>query len=140
MRAFFVALLVTYFLGSSLATQVILGELRAMGMPVTLTDHFRATAHDLLGLSRSYLPLLALALGCGLPVAGVLGRRWNRLRPFLYPLAGAAAVVTLHRVVELLLGLNGLAAVREWHGLALQALAGWVGGYVFCMALGFARR
>jgi hypothetical protein len=138
--AFMLALFLTYVMASALATQVILGELRGMGMSVTLADHFRATFHDLRGLLTSYLPLLAIALTIGLAVAGALGRRLPRWRSFLYPFASAAAVLAIHLCLELLLGINGIAAVREWHGMALQAFAGWMGGYFFVIFLGLARR
>lgn len=134
------ALFLTYVMGSALATQVILGELRGMGMSVTPADHFRTTFHDLRGLLASYLPLLAIALTIGFAVAGAIGRRLPRWRPFLYPFGGASAVVAIHVCLEMLLGLNGIAAVREWHGMALQAFAGWMGGYFFVIFLGLARR
>lgn len=138
--AFILALLVAYLIGSILATQVILAELRGMGMSITLSDRLNASLHDLLGLWRSYLPLLAIALVPALAAAAALGRAWQAGRPFLYPLAAAAGVVCLHLAMREVLGLNGLAAVREWTGLALQAVAGWVGGYFFVIGLGLARR
>ena len=138
--AYLVAVLVSYVLGAVLATQVILAEVRALGLSVTLSDRFHATGHDLVGLAGSYLPLLAVALAPALFVAARLARRLPALRGVLYPLAAAVAVVVLHLAVKAVLGLNGIAAVREWHGLALQALAGWAGGYCYVMARGLARR
>jgi hypothetical protein len=138
--AFAFAVLVAYLLGAVLATQVILGELRGMGMSVTLTDHLNAMVHDLRGLASSYLPLIVIAFAIGLSVAGLIGRRLPGWRHILYPLAGAGAIVALHLIVKAVLGLNGIAAVRPWYGLALQGLAGWLGGYAFLMGLGLARR
>ena len=139
-RAYLIAVAVTYLLGAVLATQVVLARVRGMGMSVTLGDRFHATTHDLAGLAGSYLPLIAIALVPGLFAASRLARWWPRFGAVLYPLAGAVAVVAIHLAVKALLGLNGIAAVREWHGLALQALAGWVGGYFYFMARGLARR
>jgi hypothetical protein len=138
--SFLAAVLTAYLVGAALATQVILGELRAMGMSVTLTDHLHATGHDLIGLAGSYLPLIALAFAIGLGAAGLLGRHLPRWRFIFYPLAGAVAVVSLHLIMKAVLGVTGIAAVRPWYGLALQALAGWLGGYAFFMFLGLAKR
>lgn len=129
-----------YALGSVLATQVILARIEAMGFPVTLRDRLHATGHDLLGLAGSYLPLMAVAYLFALPVAVALSSRLPRLRVVLYGLAGAAAVTAIHLVMKQVLGLNGIAAVRDPHGLALQALAGWFGGYLFFVFTGRAHR
>jgi hypothetical protein len=138
--AFSVAVLTTYLIGSVLATQVILARVAAMGLPVTLTDRLYATHHDLAGLARAYLPLLVLALGLALPLAGFLSRPRPKLRGFVYPVAGALAVVATHLVLRSLLGFNALAAVRDWHGLVLQGVAGWLGAYAYLIASGQARR
>lgn len=111
-----------------------------MGMSVTLTDHLRATGHDLVGLAGSYLPLIAIAFAIALGIAALLGRYLARFRFILYPLAGAVAILCLHLIMHAVLGVHGIAAVRSWNGLALQVLAGWLGGYAFFMFLGLAKR
>jgi hypothetical protein len=138
--AFLAAVLTAYLVGAPLATQVMLGELRAMGLSVTLTDHLDAMGRDLLGLTPGYLPLLALALALGLPPAVAVGHRFPRWRFLLYPLAGALAVLSLHLIWEAVLGWHFLAAVRLWYGLLFQAVAGWMGGYAFLMFTGQAKR
>lgn len=129
-----------YGLASLLATHVILAEVSAMGLPVTLDDRFRASAHDLLGLASSYLPLMLVAYAITLPVAAWLGRWWPAWRVVLFPLAGAIAILLLHLIMKAALGLNGIAAVRELPGLLLQMLAGWIGGYLFYLFMGWAHR
>jgi hypothetical protein len=137
---FFPAVLISYCIASVLATQVILGELTAMGMPVTLDDRFRASFHDLRGLLASYLPLLLIAFALAFPVAALLGRWRPGWRFLLFPIAGAVAVVALHLIMKAVLGLNGIAAVRELPGLLSQMLAGWACGYLYYLFMGWARR
>jgi hypothetical protein len=138
--AFFPAVLGAYVLGSIFATQIILGEVASMAMPVTLRDRMHATGHDLLGLSTSYLPLMLVAFAIAMPVAAWLARYVPRIRFLIYGLAGASAVIALHLIMKAVLGLTGIAAVRELDGLALQGLAGWFGGYLFFVFTGWAHR
>lgn len=127
-------------LGSLLATQVILAGLAPMGIPVTLRDTVRASWHDVIGLGTSYLPLMAVAFAVAMPLAVFIGRYVERLRVVIYCLAGTAGVVAIHLIMKAVLGLNGIAAVREPEGLALQGLAGWFGGYLFYVFTGQAHR
>jgi hypothetical protein len=134
------AVLGAYVLGSVIATQVILARLQEIATPVTLSDRLHASWHDILGLASSYLPLMLLAFAVAMPVAVFLGNQLPRARVLLYGLAGAAAVVAIHLLVKALLGLNGLAAVRDLHGLLLQGIAGWFGGYLYFVFTGQAHR
>lgn len=138
--AYIVAVLIAYAIGSTLATQVTLGELRAMGMSLTLTDHYRAVAHDFRALAGSYLPLIAAVLAPALIVATRLSRPWPKLRPFIFPLLGALAVVAPHYAGRWFLGYDYLFAVREWYGMLFQAMAGWFGAYYYLIIRGLARR
>ena len=138
--AFFPSVLGAYVLASALATQVILARLTGLGMPVTLRDRLEATGHDLVGLASSYLPLMLLAYLLALPVAVFLGRYLDRYRALVYGLAGAGAVIAIHLIMKAVLGLNGIAAARDLHGLLLQGLAGSFGGYLFFVFTGQAHR
>lgn len=138
--AFLPSVIGAYLLGSLFATQVILARIEAMGFSVALRDRLHATAHDIVGLSTSYLPLVALAFLLALPVAVGLSSWLPRLRLYLYGLAGAVAITAIHVAMKQVLGLNGIAAVRDPHGLALQAVAGWFGGYLFYVFTGRAHR
>lgn len=127
-------------MGSIFATLVILATIERFDVPVTLRDRMGAISHDLLGMTTSYLPLMALAFLVAMPGAVLLGRYLDRLRFALYGAAGFAAVICLHLAMQAVLGLNGIAAVRELHGLLLQGIAGWFGGYLFYLAMGQAHR
>ncbi|MEM1401980.1 MAG: hypothetical protein AAGG55_01505 [Pseudomonadota bacterium] len=138
--AFFPAVISAYLIGSVLATQVILAEVASLGLPITLRDRLHATGHDVLGLATSYLPLMLIAFVIAIPVASYLSRLLPKQQAALFSLAGIVAVTALHLIMEAVLGLNGIAAVREWHGLVLQAAAGGIGGYLFFVFTGRALR
>ena len=129
-----------YILGSILSTQVILQRIESLGLPITPRNRFDASWHDVLGMATSYQPLMAVAFLLALPVAAGLGRLLPRVRFLLYPLAGLAAVIALHLIMRAVLGLNGVASVRDLHGLLLQGGAGWLGGYLFYVFTGQAHR
>jgi hypothetical protein len=120
-----------YVLGSILATQLILGNVQAMGMNVTGGVRLEATVHDILGLAASYLPLMAVAFLIALPVATGLRKVLSTPPLVLYVLAGAGAVVTQHLTMKAVLGLSGIAATRTTAGLLSQGLAGALGGYLY---------
>ncbi len=130
-----------YLLGSIIATQVILARVEALGLPITLRDRLLTTGQDIVGMATSYLPLMLVAFLLALPVAVGLARLVpQRYQVLFYGLGGAAAVIALHLIMKAVLGLNGVAAVRDLHGLLLQGLAGWFGGYLFFVFTGQAHR
>lgn len=125
------AALLAFVLGSVFATQVILANVASLGLDVDLAVRMQSTVHDLLGLLPSYLPLVAVALLLGLPVAAGLSRWLPTQGLLLYVIAGAVAVITVHLLIKAILGLSGFAAARTLVGLALQGVAGALGGLLF---------
>ncbi|MEP5763895.1 MAG: hypothetical protein ABJ308_04845 [Halieaceae bacterium] len=125
------AALLAFVIGSIFTTQFILANVAALGPQVDLAVRLSATGHDLLGLSVSYLPLIAVAFLLGLPIAAGLIKLWPGQRLLLYILAGAVAVMAIHLLMKALLGLSGIAATRTLAGLLSQGLAGACGGYLF---------
>ncbi|MDJ0877192.1 MAG: hypothetical protein QNI86_01205 [Halieaceae bacterium] len=125
------AALVAFALGSIVATQIILANVAALGPEVGFGVRLQATGHDLLGLSTSYLPLIAVGFLLGLPIAAGIARLLPSRRMLLYILAGAVAVIAIHLLIKALLGLSAIAATRTVAGLLSQGLAGAVGGYLF---------
>lgn len=130
------AALLAYVLGSIIATQFILANVAELGPEVDMATRLSATGHDLVGLSSSYLLLIAVGMLLGLPVGAGLARLLPRLRPWLYVAAGAAAVITIHLLIKAVLGLSGIAATRTLAGLLAQGAAGAVGGYLFYLLRG----
>jgi hypothetical protein len=131
LKAFFPAVILTYVVASILSTQIVLGNLQAMGVEVSGMVRLSTTFHDLVGLSSSYLLLIFIALVLGLPVAAGLTRLMPAYRPTLFALAGFVAIVVLHLIMKAVLGLSGIAATRTLTGLLAQGLAGIAGGYLY---------
>jgi len=123
--------LATYILAAAASTQMILGELAALGLPVSFGDRTAATLHDWTGMAMAYLPLIGASLLIAFPLAALILRYVGLPRTLGYALAGAAALWALHLIMIATFGLHPLPATRTALGLALQAAAGLVGGYVF---------
>jgi len=131
LKAFFPTVLATYALASLLVTQFNLASLKGMGVAIALPDRLAASLHDLMGLSSSYLILILVAFTLALPLAAGLVHMLPRFRLLLYVVAGAVAIVAIHVIFKLALGVNGIAAVRSTAGLLAQGVAGALGGYLY---------
>jgi len=131
LKAFFPAVLLTYVLASIFSTQIILGNIQAMGVDVSAMVRLGTTFHDLIGLTSSYLVLILVAFVLGMPVAAGLTKFMPSYRLTLFVLAGFVAIVALHLIMKAVLGLSGIAATRTMAGLLAQGVAGAAGGYLY---------
>ena len=129
--AFAAGVLATYVLAAIASTQMILHQVAALGMPVSFGERAAATLHDLAGMAVAYLPLIGASLLVALPVAALALRYVPLPRALGYALAGGAALWALHLIMIAVFGMHPVPATRTALGLALQAGAGLVGGYVF---------
>lgn len=129
--AFSGAVIAAFVTASIFTTQFILSNVSAMGLNVTPGVRLHATFHDILGLSGTYLPMVAVALLLALLVAAGLGKYLPRYKALLFVIAGAAGLIAIHLIIKAVLGLSGIAATRTLAGLLSQGLAGALGGYVF---------
>ena len=129
--AFVIAVLVTYLAGSALSTQMILQEVSSFGVPVDFATRITATVHDLAGLAVTYLPIIAIALIVAYPVTALVLRFVPGPRALAYAIGGAAALFALHSLMFAVLGMHPLPATRSGFGMALQAVAGAIGGWAF---------
>ncbi len=134
--AWLVATLTTYVLGSALMTQAVLARTRRFGIEIGLADRLQMTLADLAGLSTSYLPLMAVAVGIALLVAAGLGRLLPERRRALYLLAGLSAPPALIGIMTLTFGMNPLAGSQGIAGLVLQGLAGFIGALAYLRVAG----
>ena len=138
--AFAAGVLATYVLAAVVSTQMILAEVAALGQPVSLGDRAAATLHDLAGMAMAYLPLIGASLLIAFPIAALVLRYVRLPRALGYALAGGAAIWALHLIMIATFGMHPVPATRTALGLALQAGAGLVGGYVFArLAAGVSR-
>lgn len=129
--AFLLAVVVTYILAAAASTQSVLANLNRMGAEVSLIQRLEAIAHDLIGMATSFLPLVAVALLIAFIVTGIAHRRLRKWRIGLYVIAGATAIIAIHLILHAAFHITPVAAARTVFGLAVQGVAGMVGGYVF---------
>jgi len=92
---------------------------------------FQAASHDVMNMTDIYLPLVLIGLVIALPVAALIIRFLPNLRLAGYTLAGFVAMIALHLILEMVVGVVGVAPTRFVGGLLLQGVAGAVGGLVF---------
>lgn len=130
---FLLASLVAYVLAATAATQSVLARLGEMGIVVTLGHRIAATGHDLVGMASSFLPLLIVAFLIAFLVTALICRWVSAWRTPLYVLAGAVAIIAVHAGLKIAFDITPVAAARTTGGLAIQALAGAAGGYVYVL-------
>lgn len=125
------ATLASYVLGSLFMSQVVLAGLTRLGIEVDFMTRVAMSAEDIVGLSASYLPLVAIALLVGFLLASGIARFTPTLRTALHLLAGASATGMLIVIMTATFGMNPLAGATGATGISLQTLAGLVGAFVF---------
>ena len=129
--AFSAAVFTAYFLGAIASTQFILSNVASMGLPVSFANRLSASAHDLIGMATSYLPLIATGFLIAFAITMGILKFLPNLRTTGYVLGGAVAVLALLLIMQSLFGMHPLPATRTTAGLIAQVLAGAAGGYIF---------
>lgn len=139
--AFFVAAGVGYLLASIAFTAANLIRLSEVGAEISLADAMRTVWFDLRGLAPSLLwtqygSLIFIGLAIAFPVAALLQRLAIRanvttIAPFLYPLAGATAMVAILVLSFQEYEVYAFAGARGWLGNLAQCFAGACAGYLF---------
>ena len=128
-------ILLAYVAGSVLGTQVVLNNVAAMGLDVTLVMRWSSSLSDVAGLAGTLLPLMVIALLPGWLILDWLGRRPTmRVAPAWYILTGAMAVAVPHPARDGACGVDVLAPARTMPGLLGQALAGGLGGVAVALS------
>ena len=127
--AYTLGVLVAYIVGSVIGTQMILYSVSTMALEVTLNARLGSTVNDLVGLSASLLPMMAVSLVIPWLVCDFVTRRHLHLRsPLLYGLTAAFAIAILHTALSQIFGMDVFAPARTLTGLLGQCLAGAIGG------------
>lgn len=112
-------------------TQFNIAAIIGMGYEVPIKIRFLTMLADLTGMLPFYLLLISVALMIGFLFTRYLLGRLIRPSLFLYCLAGFAALLTMHMMLETVLGLVPIAPARSLMGLLAQGFAGALGGMVF---------
>ena len=126
------AVLIAYIFGALFISQGNIAAVTSLGFDVSMAQRLDAMAHDITNMTDIYLPLVAISLLLGLPVAFAIVRKNPHLRTLGYVLAGFAALLAMHVIMKAVLGLSGIAPTRSLWGLLAQGIAGGIGGYLFC--------
>lgn len=140
--AYIVAVLVTAILSTVFHTQMVLGEFSALGHNIPLNVRLETTVHDILNMglrigAMSLLTIIAVGFLIAFIVAALIIKfllpRW---RTFGFTLAGATAMFSMLYLMAMQFdGITPIAGARGDLGLALQTVAGGIGGYVFGLLL-----
>lgn len=128
---FLAAVLVCTVAGTIVQTQFNLAALQRLGVPVPPSTRLEATAADLAGFTPSFAPLVFAGFAIAFGVAGALSRWRAAWRCGWFVAAGAAAIFTAMLLLELVLHVTPVAAVRGAGGMAALCACGALGGYVF---------
>ena len=129
--AFLVAVIGTYILGVLFIGQGNLANVAEMGLTVEFSDRLDTLLHDLSHMTAIYLPLVTVSSIIAFSVAAAIIRLTPNLRLIGYVSAGFVALIALHLIMKMVLGLTGVAPTRTIMGLIAQGAAGAFGGYLF---------
>ena len=125
------AVIVAYVLGAIFVSQGNIGSVVALGFDITIAQRIEAAGHDIANMMDISLVLVAVSLLMGLPVAKVLIRVYPNMSFSIYVLSGFLAMIALPVIMNVVLGVSGIAPTRLPLGLFAQGIAGAVGGWVF---------
>lgn len=134
--SYIAAVIVAYCFGALFISQGNIAAVTGLGFDVTMSQRLGAIVHDVSGMMDIYLPLVAVSLLLGLPVAFAVVRKNPHLRMIGYVSAGFVALLAMHVIMKAVLGLSGIAPTRTLWGLLAQGVAGGIGGYLFCRLSG----
>ena len=132
--AFVLAAVLTHVVASALVTQHTLARVVEMGLDVPLEVRLSSTVHDILGMSSSYLPLIAIGLAVAFGITALITRVAPGMRTVLFTLAGAVALITVNVALEMAFQIVPVAAARTAGGLLAQGGAGALGGFLFAVS------
>ncbi|MEM9169557.1 MAG: hypothetical protein AAGC56_07855 [Pseudomonadota bacterium] len=132
--AFLIAAAATYALAVAFYTRQVVAAQVAIGAEYEPDQIAAAFAQNFTGLASGYGLAVAGGLAIAFAVAAGLKRVLRPLAPIAYPLAGAAALyATITLIDRQFPGVGAIGGARTPLGLALQCLAGAVGGVVFTL-------
>lgn len=129
-KAYGLSWLVTYLLASFFHTQRVLHALTDVDVAIGLQSRLTMTVDDIIGLLPKYGSGIALAMLISLLVAVIITRRF-RHTAVISALAGATGMLVMLLAMQPIMNVTLIAGAREPVGVALQCLAGAVGGLLF---------
>jgi hypothetical protein len=134
--AFVAAAMVAYVAAVAFISENVISEQIAVGGVYTVQQELEAFGLNLIGLAaRGYGPVLAIGLLLAFVAAAMIKRVLRPLAPIVYPVAGAAAVLSVLLLIDRFMappGIGGaIPGARSSLEIGLQSLAGALGGIAF---------
>jgi len=127
------AVLVVLVIGAAAHAIVNQGDLAALGAEFPVADRAGWIAHDIVGMAPLYAPIMGAGLLVAFLAAGFVSRLAEPLRPIVFMVAGAVAVVAAILIMGMVFGITPIASTRDPMGLGAQALAGALAGLSFVL-------
>ena len=132
-----VGILVAFVVGSVIGTQIVLRSVEEMGLAVSWGMRLSSSWNDIVGLSASLLPLMAIALAPAWLLLAWLDRHsMLNINGVICAVCGALCVGLLHPILNMAFGVDVFAPARSWAGLLCQAAAGALGGWAMAPLCG----
>lgn len=136
--AFAVALAVAVVLGITAASYFVMdawAQASATGTgdvpPLSFGERVSWTLHDIGGMGPMYGLLAGIALLVAFLASGLVARLAPGLRPIVFGVAGAVAMVVLFLTMRQVLGTVGVFGARGEFGMIAQAVVGFIAGLTF---------
>ncbi|MFC2951070.1 hypothetical protein ACFOOP_03975 [Marinicaulis aureus] len=130
--AYLLSVIAAYLLSVAFYTQQVIAKMQAVGAVYSGQQQINTFVDNLTGLWQ-LAAMIAIALMIAFVVAFFVKRVLKPLAPIAYPAAGGAAILLMLYLIEQQLGGGAgvIGGARDATGLALQTLAGFLGGAVF---------
>ena len=128
---FIAATVCTFVLASLFHTQFVLYELTKLGVLIDTSTRLKTSVEDFFGLLPAYGSAILVALLLGFLVVKAIAKLTKVNLNYLYPIAGATALLVALMAMQPILNITLIAGAREPLGLTMQCLAGLFGGWVF---------
>lgn len=126
------AVVTTVILGVTFQTQNVLSRLNDIGADVSFGERLSMTVYDIVYLGQPLLLFIGIALAVAFLAGGLLHHIVKFGRPIIFTVAGAVAIlVMLSGMKQVFFDIHMIAGARDMVGIALQMLAGAIGGFVF---------
>lgn len=122
----------TTAVGVLLQTQNVIARLNEIGANIAIGPRLSMTLYDLIHLGSLYIVFVAIATLVAYLLGLVVYHIAGFGRPVVFAVAGALAIfVMLMLMKEAFFGVHLIAGARDGLGIAMQMMAGALGGLIF---------
>lgn len=135
LAAYIIGLLLLVASFTTIYTQIILGEVAAMGLAVPLSLRIESAADNFISMFVLWGIILGTAFTFSMIIAARIARRINTLPKWIHALSGWAGITATLLIMEIggtaALGINVVVASRNLDGFLALTLSGLLAGYVY---------